>query len=213
MGGVFTKNTSLETKFHSPFGSGNCSSLDWYFSQIPLPNMIYLNRMEKWPTSKRQNKFERFLQETSVQMIHLFYNSKNRPTYFIALYEDSNTWYWYWKDDLLVIQKTTTVIHIYINAYPFNQWYSIIFTSILNNMYLYTYLLYFQVYQTDTPHWHQEGERLDHGKTLWYILTDICVITIDIKSIILKVIFIFVNIHDICAEWNRIVVKRFGCTL
>ena len=41
------------------------------------------------------------------------------------------------------------VIHIYINAYAFIQWYSIIFTSILNNMYLYTYLLYFQVYQTD----------------------------------------------------------------
>ena len=68
-------------------------------------------RMEKWPTSKRQNKLERFLQETSVQMIHLFYNSKNRLTYFIALYKDSNTWYWYWKDDLLVIQKK--VIHIY----------------------------------------------------------------------------------------------------
>ena len=31
-----------ETKFPSPFGSGNFSSLDWYFSQIPLPNMIYL---------------------------------------------------------------------------------------------------------------------------------------------------------------------------
>ena len=42
MGGVFAKNTSLETKFPSPFGSGNFSSLDWYFSQIPLPNMIYL---------------------------------------------------------------------------------------------------------------------------------------------------------------------------
>ena len=42
LGGVFAKNTSLETKFPSPFGSGNCSSLDWYFSQIPLPNMIYL---------------------------------------------------------------------------------------------------------------------------------------------------------------------------
>ena len=25
-----------------PFGSGNFSSWDWYFSQIPLPNMIYL---------------------------------------------------------------------------------------------------------------------------------------------------------------------------
>ena len=42
MGGVFAKNTSLETKFPSPFGSGNFSSLDWYFSQLPLPNMIYL---------------------------------------------------------------------------------------------------------------------------------------------------------------------------
>jgi hypothetical protein len=38
----FAKNTSLETKFHSPFGSENFSSLDLYFSQIPLPNMIYL---------------------------------------------------------------------------------------------------------------------------------------------------------------------------
>jgi hypothetical protein len=25
-----------------PFSSGNCSSLDWYFSKIPLPTMIYL---------------------------------------------------------------------------------------------------------------------------------------------------------------------------
>ena len=41
MGGVFAKNTSLETKFPSPFGSGNVSSIDWYFSLIPLPNMIY----------------------------------------------------------------------------------------------------------------------------------------------------------------------------
>jgi hypothetical protein len=36
------ENTSLETKFPSPFGSENFSSLDWYFSQIPLPNMIHL---------------------------------------------------------------------------------------------------------------------------------------------------------------------------
>ena len=42
MGGVFAKDTSLETKFPSPFGSGNFLSLDWYFSQIPLPNMIQL---------------------------------------------------------------------------------------------------------------------------------------------------------------------------
>jgi hypothetical protein len=42
LGGVFAKNTSLETKFPSPFDSGNFSSVDWYFSQIPLPNMIYL---------------------------------------------------------------------------------------------------------------------------------------------------------------------------
>jgi hypothetical protein len=33
LGGVFEKNSSLETKFHSPFGSGIFSSLDWYFSQ------------------------------------------------------------------------------------------------------------------------------------------------------------------------------------
>jgi hypothetical protein len=32
----------LETKFLSPFGSRNFSSLDWYFSQIPLPNTIHL---------------------------------------------------------------------------------------------------------------------------------------------------------------------------
>jgi hypothetical protein len=30
-GGVFAKNSSLETK-----------SLDWYVSQIPFPNMIYM---------------------------------------------------------------------------------------------------------------------------------------------------------------------------
>jgi hypothetical protein len=29
-------------KFHSPFSLGDISSLDWYFSQISLPNMIYL---------------------------------------------------------------------------------------------------------------------------------------------------------------------------
>ena len=27
------------------FGSGNFSSLDWYFLQIPLPNMIYLYKI------------------------------------------------------------------------------------------------------------------------------------------------------------------------
>jgi hypothetical protein len=32
LGGVFAKNTSLEIKFPSPFGSGNFSSLDWYTS-------------------------------------------------------------------------------------------------------------------------------------------------------------------------------------
>ena len=40
LAGVFAENTSLETP--SPFGSGNFSSLDWYFSYIPLPNIIYL---------------------------------------------------------------------------------------------------------------------------------------------------------------------------
>ena len=39
---LFAKNDNLETKFPSSIGSGNVSSLDWYFSQIPLPNMIYL---------------------------------------------------------------------------------------------------------------------------------------------------------------------------
>jgi hypothetical protein len=33
------------TKFPSPFGSGNFSSFDWYFSQIPLQNMIYLHKI------------------------------------------------------------------------------------------------------------------------------------------------------------------------
>ena len=43
--GVFAKNTSLDTKFPSPFGSGNFSSLDWCFWQLPLPNMIYLYKI------------------------------------------------------------------------------------------------------------------------------------------------------------------------
>jgi hypothetical protein len=30
LGGVFVKNTSLETKFPSSFGSENLSSIDWY---------------------------------------------------------------------------------------------------------------------------------------------------------------------------------------
>jgi hypothetical protein len=37
LGGVFAKNISLETKFPSPFGSGNFSSLDWYFSANAPP--------------------------------------------------------------------------------------------------------------------------------------------------------------------------------
>jgi hypothetical protein len=40
-----------ETKFPSPFGSGNFSSLDWYFSQIPLPNMsttFYYSGIKDW---------------------------------------------------------------------------------------------------------------------------------------------------------------------
>ena len=45
LGGVFAKNTSFENKFPSPLGSGNFSSLEWYFMQIPLPNMIYLLRI------------------------------------------------------------------------------------------------------------------------------------------------------------------------
>jgi hypothetical protein len=49
-GGVFAKNTNLETKFPSPFGSGNFSSLDWYFLQIPLSNMIYLFNSSWWNT-------------------------------------------------------------------------------------------------------------------------------------------------------------------
>ena len=32
---------------HWPFGSGNFSSLDWYFSQIPIPNMIYLYKIRR----------------------------------------------------------------------------------------------------------------------------------------------------------------------
>jgi hypothetical protein len=43
LGGVFAKNTSRETNnFHSAL---EISSLDWYFSQIPLPNMIYLYKI------------------------------------------------------------------------------------------------------------------------------------------------------------------------
>ena len=45
MGGVFAQNTNLETKFPSPIGSGNFSSLDWYFSQILLPSMIHLYKI------------------------------------------------------------------------------------------------------------------------------------------------------------------------
>ena len=44
---VLFKNTSLETNFPLPFGLGNFSSLDWYFSQIPLPNMIYLYKTSR----------------------------------------------------------------------------------------------------------------------------------------------------------------------
>jgi hypothetical protein len=39
----------------SPFGSGNFSSLDWYFSQILLPNMIYLYKIQLKQTSTDQN--------------------------------------------------------------------------------------------------------------------------------------------------------------
>ena len=50
--GICEKYQSRDEKFPEPkgegnlvsrlVGSGNFSSLDWYFSQIPLPNMIYL---------------------------------------------------------------------------------------------------------------------------------------------------------------------------
>jgi hypothetical protein len=55
LGGVFAKKTSLETNFASPFGLGNFSSLDWYFSQIPLPNMIYLFKIKSLQNTLDRN--------------------------------------------------------------------------------------------------------------------------------------------------------------
>jgi hypothetical protein len=52
-----TLRTSLETKFPSPFGSESCSSLDWYFSQIPLPNMIYLYNISQLIRRSRQSSW------------------------------------------------------------------------------------------------------------------------------------------------------------
>ena len=42
MKGVFFFYQFLVFSAFPPFGLGNFSFLDWYFSQIPLPNMIYL---------------------------------------------------------------------------------------------------------------------------------------------------------------------------
>ena len=42
LGGVFAKNTSLETKNIPSRKARKIYSQDWYFSQISLPNMIYL---------------------------------------------------------------------------------------------------------------------------------------------------------------------------
>jgi hypothetical protein len=67
LGGVFAKNTSLETKFSSPFGSGNFSSLDWYFPQIPLPN-----RLGKFSTRKIGSHVYTFLYAyTSILYVFL----------------------------------------------------------------------------------------------------------------------------------------------
>jgi hypothetical protein len=39
---MFGRGICEKYQSRDEIGSGNFSSLDWYFSQIPLPNMIYL---------------------------------------------------------------------------------------------------------------------------------------------------------------------------
>ena len=79
MGGVFAENTSLETKFPSPFGSENFSSLDWYFSQLPRPNMtlykyILLVRVicEKYRLRGEANIPSRFSGEGQLTVLEPF---------------------------------------------------------------------------------------------------------------------------------------------
>jgi capsule polysaccharide export protein KpsC/LpsZ len=75
----------LKLKYGQCYCESLCTGLIWYAGWY----------LSEWRSDQlaKDNKLERFLQETSVQMIHLFYNSKTRLTYFIVLYEDSNTWY------------------------------------------------------------------------------------------------------------------------
>jgi hypothetical protein len=60
LGAVFAKNTSLETKYPSPIGSENFSSLDWYFSQISLPKAREGRKVKQVfanTTAQREKKF------------------------------------------------------------------------------------------------------------------------------------------------------------
>jgi hypothetical protein len=72
--GICEKNTSLETKFPSSFCSGNFSSLDWYFSQIPLPNMIYLYKIHFWLQIIETAKFNARLR---MHQVYLKFSDKN----------------------------------------------------------------------------------------------------------------------------------------
>ena len=51
--GVFAKNTSLEIKFHLPYGSRNFSFLDWYFFAItPLKHDISVHKQNSKNSKK-----------------------------------------------------------------------------------------------------------------------------------------------------------------
>ena len=56
MGGVFAKNTSRETKKIPSQKAEEIYSQDWYFSQIPLHNMIYLFNYTKYYLEHWLNK-------------------------------------------------------------------------------------------------------------------------------------------------------------
>jgi hypothetical protein len=48
------------------FGSGNFSSLDWYFSQIPFPNMIYLYKILRKEIWTMDNKLKIYLEQNNL---------------------------------------------------------------------------------------------------------------------------------------------------
>ena len=73
LGGVFAKNTSRETKNFQSQMAREFQFQDWYFSQIPLPNMIYLFNYTEYYLEHWLNKYNSFcLSFSGPNMMYLF---------------------------------------------------------------------------------------------------------------------------------------------